>query len=204
MELLIISAILFLAFLLGSIPTGYLIVKATKGIDIRTVGSGNIGSTNVKRIAGSKAAMITQVIDVSKGAVPVVVCAIVQSTYELSFNRNILVSATGLMAIIGHDFSPFLHFKGGKGVNTTVGAFLLMATIPTAIAIGSYFILRLSTGIVSVASIVLGIALPITVGCFKLPLPILIASVIAGMLILIQHKDNIGRLIRGEEQAIRN
>ena len=174
MEWIIISGILLLAFVCGSIPTGYLIVRATKGIDIRAVGSGNIGSTNVKRIAGSKAAMVTQVIDILKGAVPVIVCLMLPEACESSFHRDILAAATGLVAILGHDFSPFLHFKGGKGVNTTVGSFLILAPIPAAIAIGFYFILRLATGIVSVRSIALGIVLPIAVACFRSPVPILI------------------------------
>lgn len=203
MEPVIIAAILFLAFLLGSIPTGFLIVKASKGIDIRTVGSGNTGSTNVKRVAGRKAAIITQVIDILKGAIPVGICIFVLSDLDTSFNRNILVSASALTAILGHNFSPFLHFKGGKGVNTTVGAFLLIATIPTAIAVGFYFILRLTTGIVSVGSIALGIVLPMCVGFLNLPFPVFAGSVIAGVLILIQHKDNIARLIRGEEKSTR-
>jgi glycerol-3-phosphate acyltransferase PlsY len=203
MELVIISGSLFLAFLCGSIPTGFLIVKATKRIDVRTVGSGNIGSTNVKRIAGSKAATITQVIDIFKGALPVIACMMLQGAHASSSQRDILVSAAGLMAIIGHDFSPFLRFKGGKGVNTTVGSFLVMAPVPTAIAVGFYFILRLATGIVSVGSLVLGTVLPIAVACFGLPLPVLIGSAVAGILILIQHRDNIGRLLRGEEEAIR-
>jgi glycerol-3-phosphate acyltransferase PlsY len=202
MEWMIISGLLFSAFLCGSVPTGYLIVKATKGIDIRTVGSGNIGSTNVSRIAGRKAAVITQVADILKGAIPVAVSAMLISELELPCNRDLLVSATGLAAIIGHDFTPFLGFRGGKGVNTTVGSFLIMAPIPTAIAVGSYFALRLATGIISVGSIVLGIVLPIAVGCLRLPLPILIASAVAGSLILIQHKDNIGRLVRGEERKV--
>jgi len=87
---------------------------------------------------------------------------------ESSFHRDILAAATGLVAILGHDFSPFLHFKGGKGVNTTVGSFLILAPMPTAIAVGFYFILGLATGIVSVRSIALGIVLPIAVGCFPL------------------------------------
>jgi glycerol-3-phosphate acyltransferase PlsY len=204
MELVIIGGILVFAFLCGSIPTGFLVVKATRGVDIRAVGSGNIGSTNVRRVAGSKAATITQIIDVLKGVVPVAVCLMLQRACGLSYNRDILVSATGLMAIIGHDFSPFLHFRGGKGVNTTVGVFLTVAPIPTAIAIGVYFILRLATGIVSVGSIVFGIVLPMAVGCFGLPLPILIGSAMAGILILIRHRDNVGRLLRGQEKAIRD
>lgn len=203
MEWIIICVILFAAFLCGSIPTGYLIVKAIKGIDIRTVGSGNIGSTNVKRIAGNKAAIITQVVDVLKGVIPVTVCIMLLNAFELPLNRNFLVSITGVASIIGHDFSPFLRFKGGKGVNTTVGSFLVIATLPTVIAIVFYYLLRLTTGIVSVGSIALGIALPVAVGCFKLPLPILIGSVIAGILVLIQHTDNMSRLLRGEEKAVK-
>ncbi len=202
MDLIIIIGILFLAFLCGSIPTGYLIVKNSQGIDIRNVGSGNTGSTNVKRIVGSKAARITQLIDILKGTIPVVATIMVVKNIELPINSNVLVSITGLATIMGHDFTPFLNFRGGKGVNTTVGSFIIIATWPTVVAVVIYFIFKLLTGIVSVGSIALGIALPIAIGCFKMPLSIISCSIFAGVLIVIQHKDNIGRLLRGEEKPI--
>ncbi len=202
MELTVIGGILFSAFLCGSIPTGYIIVRAVKGIDIREVGSGNIGSTNVKRVAGSNAAIVTQVIDVLKGAIPVVVGLAISRAFRLHTTGSALGSITGLAAIVGHDFSPFLGFRGGKGVNTTVGSFVIIAPMPTAIALGFYFIFRLATGIVSVGSIALGITLPITVGCFRLPAPILVSSAIAGSLIIMRHQDNIRRLVGGEEREV--
>ncbi|MFC1682809.1 glycerol-3-phosphate 1-O-acyltransferase PlsY [Candidatus Zixiibacteriota bacterium] len=202
--MILLSGILLLAFLCGSIPTGNLIVKKTAGIDIRDAGSGNIGSTNVKRIAGTKAAITTQMIDILKGTIPVVAAILLAKHIELPINRNILVPITGLATIMGHDFTPFMNFKGGKGVNTTVGSFIIIAAIPTAIAGGMYFIFKLMTRIVSVGSIALAIALPIAVGCFKMPLPIFICSIFAGLLIIIQHKENIGRLLRGEEKPAEN
>ena len=187
MDWIIISSIFLLAFLFGSIPTGYLVVKKLKGIDIRKEGSGNIGSTNVKRIAGSKASKITQLIDILKGTVPVAVAIAAGKIFELPLN-SMLVPVTGLVAIIGHDFTPFLNFKGGKGVNTTIGSFILIAPLPTLIAVGIYFSFKLMTGIVSVGSLALGIALPIAAALFKMPPPVIVCSVIAGFLILILHK----------------
>jgi len=202
MDWLIPIGILLAAFLCGSIPTGYWVVKAVKGIDIRTVGSGNIGSTNVRRIAGAKAALLTQVIDVPKGAIPVGAAILLSRTLTLPVSADVLAPTTGLAAILGHDFSPFLAFRGGKGVNTTVGAFLVIATVPTVIAIGIYFGLRLATRIVSTGSLALGLALPCAVAAFRLPLPILLASATAGVLIIIRHRTNINRLIRGEERPV--
>jgi glycerol-3-phosphate acyltransferase PlsY len=200
MDLIIVSCLLLLAFFCGSIPTGYLIVKRTAGVDIRNVGSGNIGSTNVKRIAGAKVAIITQMIDILKGVIPVAAAILVARNSELPLSSDVLVPLTGLAAILGHDFTPFLKFNGGKGVNTTAGSFFMMAPLPTLISAGIYSILKLTTGIVSIGSIALAIALPLAAGCFKMPLPTLVCSIIAGLLIIIKHKDNIGRLLRGEEK----
>ncbi len=200
MDWIIISSILIISFLCGSIPTGYLVVKKMKGVDIRKEGSGNIGSTNVKRIAGSKASKITQLIDILKGTIPVAGAIVAGKVFELPLNNNMLVPITGLVAIIGHDFTPFLNFKGGKGVNTTIGAFILIAPLPTLIAVGIYFSFKLMTGIVSVGSLALGIALPIAAALFKMPPPVIICSAFAGLLILILHKENISRLLKGEEK----
>lgn len=200
-EYIYISLLLLSAFFIGAFPTGFLLVKAIKGVDIRAIGSGNIGSTNVKRIAGGQAAIITQVVDIAKGAFSVLLCNAFLNFYEITFDNRALVVAAALTAIVGHNFSPFLNFKGGKGVNTTIGSFLIIAFIPTVIAVIFYFALRLSTGIVSTGSIAIGISLPIAMAYFNYPFPTLVGAIIAGGLILIQHKDNIARLISGEEPS---
>lgn len=202
MDWIIVSGLLLTAFLCGSIPTGYLVVKKTRGVDIRKVGSGNIGSTNVKRIAGAKAAKITQVIDILKGVIPVAVVILLDKVIQLPLDSNILAPLAGLAAIIGHDFTPFLSFKGGKGVNTTIGAFVLVAPLPTLISVIIYFVLKMLTGIVSVGSVALGIALPVSIVFFKMPAAVIVCSIIAGVLIVTLHRENISRLLRGEEKPV--
>lgn len=189
-----------IAFLLGSIPSGYLITKKLYGIDIRTKGSGNIGSTNVKRIVGRKIAIITQIIDVLKGILPVLLGIFISRSIKLPVSNNMYLSIVALATILGHDFTPFLKFKGGKGVNTTLGAFILIAPIPTLIAVSTYFILGLFINIVSIRAISMGAIIPIMCLITKLSISITIASAIACILMVARHKDNLIRIIRKEEK----
>ena len=124
--MMIIITTIIIAFLSGSIPTGYLLTKKLCGIDIRTKGSGNIGSTNVKRIAGKKVSIITQIIDILKGMLPVALGMYLAKTIKLPLSTDIYLSIIAIAAILGHNYTPFLKFKGGKGVNTTLGAFVLI------------------------------------------------------------------------------
>ena len=199
MDIAIIVSTLVFAFLCGSIPAGYLIVKKTKGIDIRKHGSGNIGSTNVKRIAGRRAGIATQISDILKGVIPVTVALILGRVYSLPIGDDVFMSTTGLAAILGHDFTPFLKFNGGKGVNTSLGAFIIIAAFPTLIAAGIYFIIRASTRIVSLSSITAAVVLPIVTLGFGMSPAIIICSAIAGLLLILRHKSNIARLLKGEE-----
>lgn len=125
--LLAIAGSLLFSFFCGAIPTGYLLLKFVQHQDIRDAGSGNIGSTNVKRVAGTKLSLVTQIIDILKGLIPVALGLMLIRYFDLSSGKALLSSAIALAAILGHDFSPFLGFRGGKGVNTTIGAFLLLA-----------------------------------------------------------------------------
>ncbi|MGA1867788.1 MAG: glycerol-3-phosphate 1-O-acyltransferase PlsY [bacterium] len=184
------------SFLCGSIPTGYILVKHYRGIDIRKEGSGNIGSTNVKRIAGRKIAFFTQLIDILKGTIPTCV------VFLLFSSSIIMPFVAAFCAIAGHCFTPFLGFRGGKGVNTTIGGFIVVAPVCTLISIGVYFLFRLTTHIVSVGSIAfaLSLALCITVSSYpSSPYPIIFAISVS-LLIIGKHKDNIVRIIRGQEK----
>lgn len=196
--MIIISIII--AFLCGSIPTGYLLIKKKLGIDIRTQGSGNIGSTNVKRIGGTKISILTQAIDVLKGVIPVLLGIYLSKVINIKIDTNIYVALIAIAAILGHNYSPFLKFKGGKGVNTTLGAFVLIAPIPTFTGVAVYFILRLFTKIVSIRSIGIAITLPLMSIITKLSTPIIIATASAGILMILRHKQNIVRLINKEEK----
>jgi len=192
MSLLSIVCLILFSFLCGAIPTGYLLLKFVKHQDIRNIGSGNIGSTNVRRAAGTTLSLITQVIDILKGLIPVAIA--------LALGGQAIVSSTvALAAILGHDFSPFLRFRGGKGVNTTIGSFLLLAPIPGIAAIAVYFALRLFTSIVSVRSVALGLTLAVMTGVLGFAPPIVLASWIAALLIILRHTENIQRLLKHNE-----
>ena len=191
---------IIISFLCGSIPTGYLITKKLCGIDIRTKGSGNIGSTNVKRIAGTKISIITQIIDILKGTIPVILAICLAKTISLPVSINAYLSIIAIAVILGHDYTPFLAFNGGKGVNTTLGAFLLLAPIATLTGVAIHLILRLFTSIVSIRSIAIGVTIPIVCIIMKLPIEIIIAAAIACILMIYRHKSNLIRIIHKEEK----
>jgi glycerol-3-phosphate acyltransferase PlsY len=191
---------ILIAFLLGAIPTGYLITKKFCEVDIRTKGSGNIGSTNVKRVAGRKISIITQVFDVLKGLIPVAIGLYVANFVQLPVSKDAYVSIIAIAAILGHDYTPFLNFNGGKGVNTTLGAFVLIAPIPTFIGVAVYFILKPFTKIVSIRSMALGVAIPIMSAILGLGYEIVLGTAVASILIIIRHKENIKRIINKEEK----
>lgn len=197
---MIIIITIVVSFLCGSIPTGYLLTKKFCEIDIRTKGSGNIGSTNVKRIAGTKISIITQVIDISKGMIPVILGMYLAKNIELPISTNTYISIIAIAVVLGHDYTPFLKFKGGKGVNTTVGAFIFIAPIPTLTGVAVHFILRLFTSIVSIRSIAIGVTIPIMCIILKLPISIVVFTTIACIIMVINHKDNLIRIIHNDEK----
>ena len=193
----ILSNILFLllTYLLGSIPFGYLITKYYTGKNILELGSGNVGSTNVKRIAGKKLSVITQVLDMFKGLLPIALFLIIDPITSIPYYIFMLA----LAAIIGHDFSLFLKFKGGKGVNTTLGASLLIAPYAVLIAVGIYFLVKWRFKFVSLGSIALAIAMPLTELIIYGITPSFLYLTICSVLIIFLHRKNIVRLLQGTE-----
>ena len=197
---MIIIITIILSFLCGSIPTGYLLTKKFCEIDIRTIGSGNIGSTNVKRIAGTKISIITQIIDILKGILPVILGIYLAKTIKLPVSTNTYISIIAIAVVLGHDYTPFLKFNGGKGVNTTLGAFILVAPIPTLTGVAVHLLLRLFTNIVSIRSIALGVTIPIMCIIMKTPISVVISATIVCLLMVVRHKDNLLRIMRKEEK----
>lgn len=197
---MIIVITVIISFLCGSIPSGYLVTKRLCGIDIRTKGSGNIGSTNVKRIVGAKVATITQTMDVLKGVIPIAIGIYLSRTIKLPVPTSTYLSIIAISAILGHDYTPFLKFRGGKGVNTTLGVFILIAPIPTLTGLAVYFILRLFISIVSIRSISIGITILIMCIITKQSNSVVIAAALACILMIFRHKDNLIRIIRKEEK----
>ncbi|MUM78039.1 glycerol-3-phosphate 1-O-acyltransferase PlsY [Pseudodesulfovibrio sp. F-1] len=179
------------AYVLGSIPFGLVVAKALCGIDPRTDGSRNIGATNVARLCGMKFGIATLVLDISKGLVPVLMAsAWVES--------NLGLSLVVLAAILGHAFSCFMRFKGGKAVATTVGAFLAVSFWGTLLSAAMCLAVVGLSGHVSMGSLTLALALPvfmlITGNVAFVPVALVVM-----VLLFWRHKENIRRLARGEE-----
>ncbi len=203
MGFLILILTILGSFLCGSIPFGYICVKIACGIDIRKEGSGNIGSTNVKRVAGKKISILVLVLDMAKGILPVLIAVCISefaTSINLPVSGDLYCSLTAVAAILGHDFTPFLKFNGGKGVNTTLGAFVLIAPIPVFSAGAVYLLLKIFTPVVSIKSLVLGLAIPAVCILTNRPLPVTLAAVFASALLIYRHKSNISRLIKGQEK----
>lgn len=195
--------ILIAAYLLGSIPFGYLIVRAKEGGDVRESGSGGTGATNVTRRAGKSAGIITLLLDACKGALAIYLA---RKFLTPDFGMNWWVAAAAVLAVVGHIFPVWLGFRGGKGVATGVGVFLGLSPLAVACAALVFVLIVAATRYVSLGSIVATIAFPVCVcllSAFVKPVEgleqILAASIIGGALIIFMHRANIGRLMRGTE-----
>ncbi len=184
-----------LAYLIGGVPSGYLLVLISSGKDIRTLGSGNIGATNVHRTLGRKAGLIVLLADILKGLFAVWVAAV------LSHFNPVPVALAAIAVMLGHCYSPFLRFRGGKAVACFIGAFLLPAPLALAIAMCIFVAVVAVSKYVSLGSIAAAALFPVIVWRIAQPPPILIASIFAALLIIYRHKPNIVRLIRGQEPA---
>ena len=198
--------LVFLAYLFGSIPTGYLAGKWLKGIDIRELGSGSTGATNVLRNLGKPAAIAVLGIDVLKGMAAV---SLVRGFYELASAELIptewkycLIFLTGIAAILGHSKSIFLNFTGGKSVATSLGVLTVMNPLVALGALGSFLVMLAISRIVSLSSITAAIAVSILMIALKQPLPYLIFGIIGGIYVIVRHSGNIQRLLAGTEPKL--
>jgi glycerol-3-phosphate acyltransferase PlsY len=212
-----------IAYLLGSIPFGYLIVRASKRADIREIGSGGTGATNVSRRAGKGAGVLTLVLDTLKGAAAVVIAQILlglpifeaeqlgppfhQAANSSAAIENAYwwVAVTAIAAILGHIFPVWLGFRGGKGVATGVGVFLVLAPLAVAFAGLIFLVIVLLTRYVSLGSIVAAATIPVLVLIqnYITPQvefgPLMIAATVGAALIIFAHRQNIARLIHRTE-----
>lgn len=193
-----------LAFLCGSIPFGYFAGKL-KGIDIRQHGSGNIGATNVIRVCGKGIGIPVFILDMLKGWLPVVLAS---GFVTIPATDETLMSAlrvmTGFAAILGHMFTPWLGFKGGKGVATAAGVLLGIAPIPMLVALGAWMLFFFTTKYVSLASIAAAIAVPTTMAVQmwrvgRANWVLLSFGIVLGVLVIVRHRANIQRLLAGTE-----
>lgn len=191
-KIFIASALLF-SYFLGSLPTGYLFGKILKGIDIREHGSGNPGATNVFRVVGPLAGVLTLAIDFFKGFLPV--------TLARSYlSQDLVILAwIGLFAILGHIGSIFLKFRGGKGVITSTGVFLAILPGPTLIALGVFLAALLTTRYVSVGSIAGAVALCVSTWLMQDSKFLIAVVTVSTLLIIFLHRKNIQRLLHRQE-----
>jgi len=191
------------AYLLGSIPTGYLVARA-RGIDIRTVGSGNIGATNVFRILGKPAGVFVLVADGLKGFAACAWLAdlMVQRFAVAPDKIECLKIVAGICAVLGHNFTCWLKFKGGKGIATSAGVYFALAPLAAGIALGTWVIVFALGRYVSVASIAAAVALPAAVWLTKNNLFFGIVTTALGLLAIIKHRSNIQRLLNGTERRL--
>lgn len=185
---------LALSFLVGSIPFGYLVARYLRGVDIKKLGSGNIGATNVARVLGTGYGAAVLVLDAFKGALPVWVAA------DL-FARPWMPMLSGVFAVLGHSFSPFLSFRGGKGVATSFGVVLVLYPVETLTAVALFALIVLLTRVVSVASLsavafmVVAVLTAPASGVYDR-----IFVLTAALVIYLRHLGNINRLLHGEEK----
>jgi acyl phosphate:glycerol-3-phosphate acyltransferase len=183
------------SYLLGAIPTSHLVSRTIAKIDLRQHGSGNLGATNLYRVLGWKYAVPVALFDIAKGAIPVLLFAPRVSSSEL------FQLACGMAAILGHVFSLFVGFKGGKGVATAAGVMLGMAPLALAVAAAVWGLVLLFTGYVSLSSIAAAAVLPLAVYLLEPPRsPVvwwLVVLVAVGVIVL--HRRNIERLLKGTE-----
>jgi len=213
------ASVIVIAYLLGSIPFGYLIVRATQGADVRETGSGGTGATNVSRRAGKRAGVLTLLLDALKGAAAVTIAKMIlglpifgEGALAGSSNENTYwwVAAAAIAVIVGHIFPVWLRFHGGKGVATGVGVFLMLTPLAVAIA-GLIFVLVVwRTRYVSLGSILAALSIPLFVllgNVFVQPvaafMPIMSAAMAGAMLIVFAHRENLRRLKTGTENKFK-
>lgn len=188
---------LLVTYIWGSIPYGYFFTKISTGKNILNVGSGNVGSTNVGRVAGRRWSVITQLFDMLKGLLPVSLCLFFLD--ENQVHDHLFVYLLALSAIFGHDFSIFLKFKGGKGVNTTLGASLLLAPFSVLVSVVVYFAVKWKFKYVSVGSLALATTLPTVELIIHQLTPTFYYLLFCMVLIFLVHRKNIGRLLENKE-----
>ena len=197
--------VILIAYLLGSIPTGFLVAKA-RGVDIRTVGSGNIGATNVFRILGKPAGVFVLLADAAKGWLAVfVVAQLVFGWFYPAAGQQACEwfrLCAGIAAILGHNFTCWLRFKGGKGIATSAGVLVARVPGPLLIILGIWVVVFTLSHYVSLASISASVALPFAAWGRGESTTVILVTTALATLAIYKHKANIQRLIKGTEHRI--
>jgi len=183
------------AYLLGSIPTGYLLVRSADRRDIRGLGSGSTGATNVLRVKGWKFALPVMAVDVLKGFLPAFLAIRIFGDYRLA-------AVSGFLAVLGHCFPFAIGFRGGKGVATSMGAFAGLSIPPFAASLGVFALVVAATRFVSLGSILAAVSFPFLFLLFRGPRQVFIWALTIAALVILKHRENLGRLLRGRERKL--
>ena len=190
------AALVVVAYLLGSISFAVLIVRLTTGTDIRAEGSGNAGATNVLRSYGRKLAILVALLDVGKGAAAVLLMRLVTAD-------PLWGAAAGLAAVLGHVFPVFYGFRGGKGVATVVGAFLVLAPLALLSCLAVFVLVVALTRYVSLGSVISMVLLPPVAGLlFHASRPVVVAASLTALVVVLKHLGNLKRLATGRERKL--
>lgn len=186
--------ILVLAFILGAVPFSFLIARA-RGLDIRTTGSGNIGATNLARAAGPALGALGLLLDAAKGAAAVLLARAVAAGEPGSG----LPAVAGVLAILGHTFTPFLKFRGGKGVATGAGVFAVLAPGALLASLAVFLVAAGLSRTVALGSVLGALALPVAAHCLGVDRSIVLAAAVVALLTVVRHRSNLVRLVHGTE-----
>jgi glycerol-3-phosphate acyltransferase PlsY len=191
-------AALLVSYLLGSIPTAYIVVKRLKRVDVRTVGSGNVGATNVVRAAGAKAGAFVFLMDVAKGLAAVCVVA----PWMIPSVSPLMRLGCGVAAVLGHSFPVFLGFRGGKGVATTIGVIMGASPLVGLVCLAVWLVFFLPCRYVSVGSLAAAGAIPLAQLALQRSFAEVWLGGILALVVILRHRANIERLLQGKEHRI--
>ena len=205
--------IIVVSYLIGSIPSALIVGRIFKKIDIRKFGSGNLGSTNAFRVLGVPLGILVQMMDISKGLIAVLFVTsffysnLPFTNYTPFEDITVLKIIAGISAVLGHTFSVFVNFKGGKGINTALGMLISLAPVEVGVSVGFFIFTVLSSGYVSLGSIVASFFFPVTMfvreNIFKVDIygynTLIFFSIGISLLLIYNHRDNIKRLLYGNE-----
>lgn len=189
------------AYLFGAIPTGVW-VSCFKGVDIRRQGSGNVGATNVARVAGKLPGLLVLTVDVLKGWIPVTAFASAAVALKVPVSPEVLRMELGLVAVAGHVFNPFLKFQGGRGVATSLGVLFGLDSRVALSTLGVWIVVLFVTRYVSVASVSAALAAPFLMTAWGLPISWILGGIAISLLVIGRHRPNLLRLLHGEEHRV--
>jgi|LSQX01.1.fsa_nt_gb glycerol-3-phosphate acyltransferase PlsY len=187
--------LIIFAYLLGSVSFGYLFAKMLKGVDIRKIGSGNTGATNISRLMGFKFAIIVLILDAVKGLLAILIPSYLET-------ETWVILLCGLAVIIGHNWPVFFAFKGGRGAATTLGVFLGLAPIPALAVFSLFIVVSLISRYVSLGTIIAAVLIPLTMYLLSYPLNYFIFGLSVCIILLWRHYPNIKRLLQGRESKL--